>query len=241
MALGAAIGGILGGASSALSAAMNYNFAKKLMDKQYDLNIKSLKNSPAAARQGYVNAGYNPLLALGSQGMGFSASSSGVGADIASGATGGANSAMQALQQSSQIDNTKAQTTLVKEQAKTEEAKRIQMEFQNAMLDVEKHLKQKDLSTYDRRFYTEMYERMQHAENLKANSAIGAMNAQTNRLNAQTNRKNSAIAEYNAKTQRYKNNYSWHGASFGASWSQYSDPYYSGNSGYPLRGYITND
>ena len=36
------------------------------------------------------------------------------------------------------------------------------------MLDVEKHLKQKDLDTYDRRFYTQLYEQMQRAENYRA-------------------------------------------------------------------------
>lgn len=217
MALGAFLGAALGGVgSSALSSVMNYNYAKKLMDKQYDINIRTLRNAPSASRQGYVDAGYNPLLALGSNQAGFSASSSGVGADLTSGLEQGINSAIAMKQNKAQINNINADTALKNNQGETEKAKRIQMEFQNAMTDVETHLRQKDLSTYEKRFYSDLYEQMQRAENYRANSAVAQMNAETNRMNARTqkysaesermnaysNSRNARTNAYNADTNR---------------------------------------
>lgn len=185
-------GSIGGVAASAISAAMNYAYAKKLMDRQYKYQIRGLKESPGASRVGYENAGYNPLLALGSSNSGVSAvSSSGIGTDIGSDVEQLTNSAVSAMQSKAQIKNTQAQTSLAEQQAETEKAKRVQMAFQNSMTDVETHLKQKDLDTYDRRFYTEQYERMQHAENLRINSALAQFNAETNRMNANANLENA--------------------------------------------------
>lgn len=89
-----ALGGLFGSGSSALSSLMNYQSAKKLMDRQYNINLKTLRNAPSASRQGFVDAGFNPLLSLGSNQAGFSASSSGVGADLSSGVNAGVNSAL---------------------------------------------------------------------------------------------------------------------------------------------------
>lgn len=190
-----AIAGAIGGtAGSALSSLINYKSASKLMDKQYDINLKTLRNAPSASRQGFVNAGYNPLLALGSGQSGFSASSSGVGADLTSGLEQGINSAIAMKQNKAQINNINADTALKNNQGETEKAKRIQMEFQNAMTDVETHLKQKDLSTYEKRFYSNLYEQMQRAENYRANSAVAQMNAETNRMNANTSAKQAETA-----------------------------------------------
>lgn len=184
MSFGAALGGFLGNsANSLLGSLMSYRSAKKLQNHQYDLNIKTLKNAPSASRQGFSDAGYNPLLALGSSNQGFSANSSGVSSDLGSAGVSGANSALAIKQNKATIANTEAGTNLTNEQAETEKAKRVQMDFQNAMTDVETHLKQKDLSTYDRRFYQEMYESMQRAENYRANSAVSRMNAETERMN----------------------------------------------------------
>ena len=249
--IGAAIGGLFKGASSAASAMIDYETAKKLQQHQYDLNQRSLRESPSASREGYVNAGYNPLLPLGSPGMGFSANSSGINSDIdvTSGLQTGINSAIAIQQAGANLENIRSDTTLKEQQASTEQARQINIQFQNAMLDVQKHLAQKDLDSYDRRFYSNLYEQFQRAENYRANSAVSMFNAQTqrmnaytNKMNAETNQKNSAISEYNAMTQRYKNNYSAKGASFGASWSRYDNPYERsyGNSGRTLYGYVSN-
>lgn len=234
-ALSAGIGGLLGAGSSALSSVMNYAYSKKLMDYQYKINQKSLLNSPLQSRKGYVKAGYNPLLALGSPGMGFSANSSGFGSDLSSGLNSGVNSALAVRQNKATIDNIRADTGLKNQQGETEKARRVQMEFQNAMTDVETHLKRKDLSTYDRKFYSDLYEQMQRAENYRANSAVSLMNAETNRMNARTNRlnyqvnsANSATNAYNAVTSRYKRTSS----GFGFSSTSYEDPRFSSDSWY---------
>lgn len=198
MVWSALIGAAGGAASSALSSMINYQSAKKLMDRQYNINLRTLRNAPSASREGFVNAGYNPLLALGSGQSGFSASSSGVGADLTSGLEQGVNSAIAMKQNKAQIDNINADTALKNNQGETEKARRIQMEFQNAMTDVETHLKQKDLSTYEKRFYSNLYEQMQRAENYRANSAVAQMNAETNRMNANTSRLNYRLDKNNS-------------------------------------------
>lgn len=202
--ISAGISGLFGTGSSALSAVMNYDYAKKLMDRQYNINLKTLRNAPSASRKGYVDAGYNPLLALGSSQSGFSASSSGVGADLTSGLEQGISSAIAMQQNKAQIENIKADTALKNNQGETEKARQIQMEFQNAMYDVETHLKKLDRDSYAYRFYSNLYEQMQRAENYRASSAIGQMNAETNRMNAETNRSNSAISAKRASYQNAK-------------------------------------
>lgn len=100
----------IGGASSSLTALMNYQYAKKLMDKQYKYNLKTLRNAPSASREGFVNAGYNPLMALGSNQTGFSANSSGVGADLTSGLESGVNSALAMKENKATLKKLDAET-----------------------------------------------------------------------------------------------------------------------------------
>lgn len=202
MALAATIGGLFGGASSALGSLMSYHSAKKLQTHQYELNQKALGNYYSTVRSSLNKAGYNPLLATGQSAQGFSANSAGVASDMSSGINSGVNSALATRQNKAQIQNTNANTDLVNQQAETEKAKRVQMEFQNAMTDVETHLKRKDLDTYDRRFYANLYEQMQRAENLRANSAVVQMNADTARMNALANQSNARTNFENLRLQR---------------------------------------
>lgn len=196
---------LLGTGVSALSSMINYSSAKKLQNHQYDLNLKTLENAPTSSRKGFVNAGFNPLLSLGSGQAGFSASSSGVGADLTSGIEQGVNSALAIRQNKAQVKNIQADTTLKGAQADTEKARQVQMEFQNAMYDVEKHLKQKDLDTYDRRFYSMLYEQMQRAENYRANSAVAQYNAETGRINANANALNARTNSAVGASQEWRN------------------------------------
>lgn len=212
MPLGALVSGLMNSAGAAVSAAQNYKYSKKLQEHQYNLNRKALREQYANTRYSLESAGYNPLLAVGSSAQGFSAGASASGGDLSSLGSDMVNSAIQAKQSKAQIDNTYANSALVREQAETEKAKRTQMEFQNAMTDVETHLKRKDLSNYDKRFYSEMYELMQRAENYKATSAINAMNAETNRINARTNKYN---AETSANRSRYQNARDEHESKYG--------------------------
>ena len=164
-----------------LGGFLNYKYQSNLMDKQFGLQIRGLKESPNAMRIGLESAGYNPIMALGNT----NAYASGGSAPSVSSSTLGSN-AVNAYQQNklndATVNNTNAQAGLFDEQSKTEQAKRIQMEFQNAMLDVEKHLKQKDLDTYDRRFYAQLYEQMQRAENYRAMANVQGYNAETQRI-----------------------------------------------------------
>ena len=49
-----------------------YHYAKKLQEQQYNLGIQGYKDSPSAMREGLINAGYNPMLALGNVNSGTS-------------------------------------------------------------------------------------------------------------------------------------------------------------------------
>lgn len=92
--LSSLLGGIFGTAGSAMSAALNYNYAKKLQEHQYDLNQNALRSFYTNNRYSLESAGYNPLLGIaGSTAQGFTASSAGVPTDLNSGMTQGINSA----------------------------------------------------------------------------------------------------------------------------------------------------
>lgn len=179
------LGGLASG-GSAVSTALGYLNSKKLMDKQYNLAIKGYKESPLAVREGLERAGFNPLLSYASSG---NFASTGIGSasapDIGSSITNGYSTFVnQRKLANAQVNNTNADTTLKNEQSLTEQSKRSQIEFQNAMLDVETHLKRKDLSSYDRRLYTALYEQMQRAENFRAIASLQGYNAETGRISA---------------------------------------------------------
>ena len=231
----------LGQVSSALTAGRSWKYTQRAMRLQHELAMQAwnqqTRNQFQNTRYSLEQAGYNPLLATGasSSATGIMPSATMSASDNGSGSVS-ALDVMQARSnvalQNSQIDTNSAQAGLAAEQAKTEQAKRVQMDFQNAMTDVETHLRQKDLTHYEKRFYTEMYEMMQRAENHKAQSAIGMMNAETNARNAQTsymnylvNNRNADTNRYNAETNRYKRNVSM----FGFGMSGYSPDNMSGS------------
>lgn len=61
--------------SGSINSSRAWKYAKKQMALEYKYQQRSLLESPKNARQGYVNAGYNPLLAIGAQtGSGVNAS-----------------------------------------------------------------------------------------------------------------------------------------------------------------------
>lgn len=224
MALAAGIGAfgsLLSGVASGVMAGHGqykaYQYNRKLQQQQYDLQQRGYREGPTNARQGFVDAGYNPILALqtggqfaGSGNAGGVGSIAGTMPDIGTGAsnayrsfkieTQGMNN--QTAQTEATVNQANAQAELNKEQALTEQAKRTQMDFQNAMLDVEKHLKDKELSWYDRKVYSEIYDNMQRAENYGAIQAIERYNAKTMRENAITNAYNADTERFDARTRR---------------------------------------
>lgn len=239
MVLAASIGalGSLGGSAlSALSGQQSaykaYKYSMKLQQHQYDLNKKAMLEYYGNQRKSLTDAGYNPLLAMqgGSSAQGFSASAS-------QSPSGGfdtpdvVNSALSAQSQKANIENIKANSALATQKAETEKSKRVQMEFQNAMTDVQTHLARKDLDWYDRKNYIQLYNLMQQAENYRATSAIGAMNAETQRqkvandyalgkyhneserMNSYSNSRNARTNEYKADTERGRRSFGGFGFS----------------------------
>lgn len=216
------IGSSIGYARSKSMQANAYNYARALQQQQYDLQQQALREGYTNARQGLESAGLNPILAssngfgsnFGTISGGTPVSAPSYGDDLGFGGTASANAYQtyklnkqsvnnQSLTSIATAEQSNAQAELAKEQAITEQAKRTQMEFQNAMYDVEKHLKQKELSWADRKFYSEIYDNMQRAENYGAMASIARYNAVTERQNAQTNAMNANTSEYNAYTNRW--------------------------------------
>lgn len=246
------IGGALGGigsflgnqVSSAINSRRAWKYAKKSMALQDKYNRNMIRDYYGLNRESLTNADYNPLLALPNSAQGASYSPSMINSDSDAGDQA-INSAIAMRSAKANIESAKSQTKLNEsnsalaiQQAETEKSKRTQMEFQNAMLDVQKHLAQKDLDWYERKSYLQLYNLFQQAENYKASSAIGAMNAETNRqrmLNDYSlGKESNRISKKRAGFQNYKDYFdSKYGnplKTAGFSWDKNT---YSRQGGYP--------
>ena len=93
-----AFGSLLSGGASGVMAGHGqykaYQYNRKLQQQQYDLQQRGYREGPTNARQGFVDAGYNPILALqtggqfaGAGNAGGVGSISGTMPDIGSGAS----------------------------------------------------------------------------------------------------------------------------------------------------------
>lgn len=164
----------LGGVSSSL---INYHTGKALQSNQYRLNLKTLRNAPLASREGFVNAGYNPLLALGSGQAGFSASSSGIGSDLATAFSNDKNSAIAEKQADATVDN-------LEEQNKKIKAEREGVELDNK-------LKEKDLNTSPKTIISDLITG-------QSNPVVDTVK----RLGARLGVTNSAVSSNNPKSLR---------------------------------------
>lgn len=113
-AAGAAIAGLASNAISAASSkgqqARAYNYARLLQQQQYDLGIRGYKEAPSAQRQGMEDAGFNPMLAVGSVGNGVNVAG---GTPVSANSTdtsGIKESISQAIQLRNQTNQTEALT-----------------------------------------------------------------------------------------------------------------------------------
>lgn len=148
----------------------------------YDYSIKSAENMPSATRRGLESGGYNPMLAVQNATSGANSSWTSTGQVSAPDYLSGLSNAFELQRVKNETAQTGSNIKLQSEQSITEQAKRQNLEFQNAMLDVEKHLKDKDLETYDQRFYTEMYNMMQQSEKLRQEASVIGYNAESYRI-----------------------------------------------------------
>lgn len=207
-----ALGSFFGRAKDNASAlaSQQYRYQTLLNQQAYDLTQQGYRESPLNQRIGYESAGINPIFAMsngasfgsysgGSAGMPHGSSSSDIGNMITN-----AYKAFQLERNKTNaeilginagIKNINADTALKAEQTMTERSKQIQMDFQNAMMDVQTHLSRKDLDTYDRRFYSNLYEQFQRAENFRANASLAEYNAETARMSAEANAYESKYRE----------------------------------------------
>lgn len=207
----AAVGGSIAGGlknlfsksnSASKAAALQYKYQRLLNQQAYDLTQQGYRESPLNQRIGYESAGVNPIFAM-TNGASFGSYSGGSASAPMDSTTSDMGSMLTnayktfALERSRNkaeilginagIKNTNADTALKAEQTMTEKSKQIQMDFQNAMYDVQTHLAKKDLDTYDRRFYSNLYEQFQRAENFRANASLAQYNAETARISAEAN------------------------------------------------------
>lgn len=219
LAIASALGPALGSAislfgrrsnSASQAAALQYKYQSLLNQQAYDLTQQGYRESPLNQRIGYENAGVNPILAM-SNGASFGSYSGGSASAPQDSTTSEIGSMLTnayktlALERSKNkaeilginagIKNTNADTALKAEQVMTERSKQIQMNFQNSMYDVQTHLAQKDLDSYDRRLYSNLYEQFQRAENYRALTSVADYNAETARMNAEANAYESSYRE----------------------------------------------
>lgn len=113
--VGEFFGGLFGGASAIASQQLAYHNQKKLMDKQYTLNKKAMKNYYSWHRQSLEKADFNPLLNVpGSTAQGFSANASSPTVDVGAGIQSGVESAIAIKKAIADVDNSKADTDVKK-------------------------------------------------------------------------------------------------------------------------------
>lgn len=205
-------GGVGDVASTLISAgfgAMNskrqYHWTRNLMNLQNELqrdnNIWSMQNAPQLTRQGLEAAGYNPILAI-SSGFGNSSNASGLGSAPAgnmpeSNIGGSSSNAYQAFKlarekNTAEVNATNASASLASEQAKTEEFKRMQLQSQTFLNNIDHQLRSKDLSWYDRRALMDV--------------KTGYINAQANALSSRASMSHAYTAKMVGESNRDYNN-----------------------------------
>lgn len=194
--------GGLGILAANASSKKQYKYQSRLQAQAAKLNyhyaLKSAENMPSATRKGLEAGGYNPMLAVQNSTSGANSSWTSSGQASAPDYLSGLSNAFELQRVKNETAQTDSLVDLQSEQSKTEQSKRRNLEFQNAMLDVEKHLKDEDLKHYEKRFYTEMYQMMQEAEKLRQEASVVGYNAESYRIMANAQKEaNVNQADYN--------------------------------------------
>lgn len=194
-------GNLLSGAISSgndkESQKRQYLYQRLLNEQQYELQQQGLREQYTNARQGLETAGYNPILAATNGVSGMSVGNGSVSApsthldDMGDNITNALQTRSNIKLQDAQTGATNAQEELVNQQALTEQSKRTNLQFDNAMKDALKHKYDKETSWIDREKNAKIYKDMQDAELARASASVRAYEAETGRITANAHQLNS--------------------------------------------------
>lgn len=250
---GSDYGAMLAGIAAVMSSAASMGSSSggtsvyktnKLMALQNMYQQDYLRNYYSNARQSLNKAGYNPMVAFMSSPSGGQTNASAQHGNNSSAVSSSLGHLGELIQVSSNIDNTNASTGLMQEQAKTEQAKRVQMDFDNNIKKLEAAKYNKDLEWYDREHAANMLELYYRAQNLRAQTELSSYNAQTARISANAQAEMSNISRENLgiqrdsiiKEQKYREEHPIY--NFVDRWSKALSPWV--NSGAQIYGTYTN-
>lgn len=203
-------GGALGMLSGGTSAYQQYKYQKKLNQHAYDLTQQGYRESYGNIRQGLVNAGYNPLLAVnGMSGATFSGgSASAANMDGSGYANSYTNAKQQRSQQAlndasiaqleSQVGVNNAEANYKEGLLQSELIKQTGYSVDNQIKELERQKSKKELSIYDERLLEEL-------KNLRKDTALKEAKASQAYSDAVSNRIQAEAAETNAKGSYYYN------------------------------------
>lgn len=221
LAAGAAISGVLGGASSALGSYKQYKYQKKLQAQSAQLNYKYGKktalNQYGWTRKSLEDAGYNPILAVSQGPVGMSGGYTSAGSAQSEDYSGLVNSALDFARYSQEkelnkanVKKANADTRLSDTQADSNEISnlfapnRIQAEIDNVNSAKDLNIARTTGEILKNEWYPKYMKSEISALNAGAYSNI--LNANSNNLNANVNKSvNSATAFDNEKYIKWSN------------------------------------
>lgn len=191
------LGGLFASSSAMgmLSSVQQYNYQKKLNQQQYNLTQRGYRESALNQKIGYMNAGLNPAL-MYSNGVSFGNYNAGQASavDMSGILNNSLNSLTNAKQQRVQAEEaeagigyTNAQTEYIKEQIRTERLNQQMNLLQQQGQQIDNALKNKDLSTYDKRFLIFQKREIAETQATLTNSVSNQMQAESALRNASTN------------------------------------------------------
>lgn len=180
-------------AGSQVNAATSNAYQRALMGYQYDLNQRSLRESPSNARKGLESAGYNPILAV-SNGSVFSGGSVGLGSVNVSDSHMGTNASQVKIARDAQRSQAELNLTqenvnnatqlLTNAKLNTEYVTQQNIESQTALNNINAQLGQKDLAWKDRLYLNQIKTNIINAQANQANSIANITNAKASMVNA---------------------------------------------------------
>lgn len=225
--IGSIAGPALSTFSNAQGAQLSYDLQKQLMKDQAKINYnyykKELKNRWLLTREGLTNANFNPMLAAIGNISGNSAWASPQSvSDLNFGSTtqsavGNALDVRRVANETAlneaTVDNTNADTVLKEQKSLSEEQNRIESRARIKLHDAERVLIDKRSSNFereqareDKRVAIALLDSNRRYEIAKQQNAIARTNSQTLKYNAETQRLKTEIDDYNAVTNRFKDN-----------------------------------